>query len=107
MPCVFCDIAAGRTDRPILFRNEDVVAFLDARPIAPSHALIIPVRHVESLADAVDEALLGKLLAGARRAAKACGVLESGFRTLINTGAGGGQTVMHLHVHMIPGRPSL
>jgi histidine triad (HIT) family protein len=104
--CVFCRIARGELPAKILFRDDDVLAFSDVHPIAPVHVLVVPVRHVPSLAaiGPEDERLLGRLLAGVRRAAEACGVLESGFKTIVNTGRGGGQTVPHLHFHVIAGR---
>ncbi|WP_022652471.1 histidine triad nucleotide-binding protein [Aquaspirillum serpens] len=99
--CLFCKIAAGTIPSKIVYEDEDVLAFHDINPIAPVHFLIIPKRHIDSLAHATadDEALLGKLLALAPRLAAEQG-LKNGFKTAINTGRGGGQEVFHLHIHV-------
>lgn len=99
--CLFCKIAAGTIPSKIVYEDEDVLAFHDINPIAPVHFLIIPKRHIDSLAHATadDEGLLGKLLALAPRLAAEQG-LKNGFKTAINTGRGGGQEVFHLHIHV-------
>lgn len=99
--CLFCKIAAGTIPSKIVYEDEDVLAFHDINPIAPVHFLIIPKRHIDSLAHATadDEALLGKLLALAPPLAAEQG-LKNGFKTAINTGRGGGQEVFHLHIHV-------
>jgi len=104
--CLFCSIAHGRLPADILHRDDRVVAFRDIEPKAPVHLLVVPTRHVASL-DAVedqDRALLGALLWRAAELARSEGIAESGYRTVINTGAEGGQTVGHLHVHVLGGR---
>lgn len=90
----------------ILHQDERSVAFRDTNPQAPVHVLVIPVEHMDSLDDATqrDEATLGHLLRVAARVANEQGLTESGYRTVINTGAGVGQSVFHLHVHVLGGR---
>ena len=105
--CIFCKIVAGGIPAQVVHSDERAVAFRDINPQAPVHVLVIPREHVESLNDAglADEGLLGHLLRVAARVANEQGVAESGFRTVVNTGAGAGQTVFHLHVHVLGGRP--
>ena len=104
--CLFCKIVAGAIPAAKVFEDERAVAFRDINPQAPTHALVIPRQHVASLkeADEGHEALLGHLLLVAARVARAEGLAESGYRTVINTGAGAGQTVFHVHVHLLGGR---
>jgi histidine triad (HIT) family protein len=99
--CLFCRIAAGELPANKVYEDEDVFAFHDIRPIAPVHFMIIPKRHIASLAttESADEPLLGKMLALAPRLASEQG-LGHGFKTGINTGRGGGQEVFHLHIHV-------
>ena len=106
MDCLFCRIASGALPVPALYQDEQVFAFLDIAPQAPVHFLVIPKPHVQSLAHTAREhtALLGHLLAVAAELAAREG-LEDGFRTVINSGENGGQTVDHLHVHVMGGRP--
>jgi histidine triad (HIT) family protein len=93
---------AGTREATTVYADDLVVAFRDIRPIAPVHVLVVPRRHVESLAATDDEPLLGRLLAVGARIARAEGL--SGFKTVVNTGREAGQTVFHLHVHVIGGR---
>ncbi|MDE3021328.1 MAG: histidine triad nucleotide-binding protein [Pseudomonadota bacterium] len=104
MDCIFCRIVDGDLPSRRVYEDEDFLAFHDIRPIAPVHVLIIPKRHVESLLDisATDELMLGKLLVLAPKIAVSVG-LDTGFRSLINTGHGGGQEVFHLHLHVFGG----
>jgi len=103
--CPFCRIAAGEIPARKLFEDDDVVAFHDLNPQAPVHVLVIPRRHVVSLdaAEDGDAPLLGRLLAGARRAAREAGV-ASGYRVVTNCGAPAGQSVFHIHLHVLGGR---
>jgi histidine triad (HIT) family protein len=107
--CIFCKIATGAIPSNKVYEDEDVIVFHDLHPVAPVHVLVVPKTHIESLAHAEVEhqALLGKLMLVGARVADQLG-LQKGFRTVINTGAGGGQTVFHLHLHVIggPGLPS-
>ncbi|UXY15201.1 histidine triad nucleotide-binding protein [Chitiniphilus purpureus] len=102
--CIFCKIANGEIPSNKLFEDDDVLVFHDIHPVAPVHFLVVPKTHLTSLAQADDihQALLGKLLLVGARCAHELGLAE-GFRTIVNTGAGGGQTVFHLHVHVIGG----
>ncbi len=104
--CIFCKIVAGEIPAAKIFEDERAVAFRDVNPQAPMHALVIPRAHIASLADAgeADEALLGHLLLVAARVARDEGHAEGGFRTVVNTGAGAGQTVFHVHIHVLGGR---
>ena len=105
--CIFCKIVAGEIPAAKVFEDERAVVFRDINPQAPTHALVIPRAHVASLNEAgeADEALLGHLLLVAARVAREEGLAESGYRTVINTGAGAGQSVFHIHVHLLGGRP--
>jgi histidine triad (HIT) family protein len=104
--CLFCKIVAGEIPSEKLFEDERAIAFRDINPQAPTHLLVIPRAHLESLNDAAqtDEALLGHLLRVAARIANREGLSESGYRTVINTGADAGQSVFHVHVHLLGGR---
>jgi histidine triad (HIT) family protein len=105
--CVFCQIIAGRAPADIVRREDRVVAFRDLHPVAPTHILIVPVKHVVSLTElqAEDQAVLGSLFMVARSLAAEEKIDQSGYRLVVNTGAGGGQSVFHLHLHLIGGRP--
>ena len=102
--CIFCRIVRGEIPGKKIHEDADILAFLDIRPLAPVHFMIIPKQHIASLAecDAGHQALLGKILAAAPRLAREQGATD-GFRTIINTGRVGGQEVYHLHVHVIGG----
>jgi len=104
--CIFCTIASGNSPVKILFRDELVTAFVDLHPIAPVHILIIPNRHIESANHAKpgDENVIGHMVTVAKNLAKENGVSESGYRLVINTGPNAGQSVFHLHLHLIGGR---
>jgi histidine triad (HIT) family protein len=102
--CLFCRIARGDIPAAFVTETDDAVAFRDINPQAPLHVLVIPRKHVDSLASADDPALLGSLMALAARIAKEQGYSDSGYRTVINTGADAGQSVAHLHVHVLAGR---
>src|ERR1051325_190479 len=104
--CIFCKIIAGAIPASKVFEDERAVAFRDINPQAPTHALVIPREHIESLDEAAqrDESLLGHLLRVAARVANEEGLSDAGYRTVINTGAGAGQSVFHLHVHVLGGR---
>lgn len=101
--CVFCRIVRGEIPATVVARNDTVMAFRDLDAKAPVHLLVIPLEHVESLADSADPVALGELLAMARTVARQEG-LTGGYRVVINTGQDGGQTVGHLHAHVLGGR---
>ena len=105
--CIFCQVVAGEIPADIIYTDDRAVAFRDINPQAPVHALVIPREHLDSLDDAAasDETTLGHLLRVAARVANEQGLSESGYRTIINTGAGAGQSVFHLHLHVVGGRP--
>ena len=105
--CLFCKIMAGEIPGDLVHQDERCVVIRDINPQAPLHVLVIPREHVESLDDAAqkDEPLLGHLLRVGARVANEQGHDEGGYRTVINTGAGAGQSVFHLHVHVLAGRP--
>jgi len=105
--CLFCRIIAGDIPGDLIHQDERCVAFRDINPQAPMHVLIVPREHLESLDEASqkDEALLGHLLRIGARLANDQGYADSGYRTVINTGAGAGQSVFHLHAHVLAGRP--
>jgi histidine triad (HIT) family protein len=106
--CIFCQVVAGEISADIIYKDDRAVAFRDINPQARVHALVIPRDHLDSLDDAAargDEQTLGHLLRVAASVAKQEGLAESGYRTVINTGAGAGQSVFHLHLHVIGGRP--
>jgi histidine triad (HIT) family protein len=107
MDCVFCKIAAGEVPGDILYRDEEIVAFRDISPMAPVHLLVIPVKHINQLADLseADLPLMARLIGVANQLARQEGVAESGYRLVINSGKEGGQVVPHLHMHVIGGRP--
>ncbi len=105
--CVFCRISRGELPAKIVLEDEEALAFRDLNPQAPTHLLVIPRRHVESV-DALepsDQALAGHLLLLARKAAREEGLSEAGYRVVANIGSEGGQTVAHLHLHVLGGRP--
>jgi histidine triad (HIT) family protein len=102
--CLFCRIAKGEIPADIVMQNDDAVAFRDISPRAPTHILVIPRKHVESLGHADDSVDLGALIRTAADVARKEGLVDSGYRVVINTGSHGGQTVDHLHLHVLGGR---
>lgn len=102
--CLFCKIIKGDIPCRRVYEDDEVLAFHDIHPVAPVHFMLIPKLHLVSLAEAEDShaALLGKMMVLASKLAKEQG-LDNGFRTVINTGQGGGQEVFHLHIHVIGG----
>jgi histidine triad (HIT) family protein len=102
--CLFCKIASGEIPAQVVRRGERMLAFRDINPQAPVHVLVIPTTHIASLNDTNDHDLLGRLLGFARDIAAAEGIADSGYRVVANTNANGGQTVFHLHLHVLGGR---
>ena len=102
--CIFCKIVAGQIPSKKIYEDDDVLVFHDIHPVAPVHFMLIPKQHVASLADCEESHrdILGRMLLLAPRLAKEQG-LKDGFRTVINTGPGGGQEVFHLHIHVFGG----
>ena len=105
--CLFCKIIAGSIPATIVHKDEHVTAIRDINPQAPTHILILPNPHLASMAEARagDEPLLGTLLLAASQIAEKEGLTAGGYRLVVNTGAGAGQSVFHLHVHLLGGRP--
>ncbi len=103
-PCIFCRIARGEIHAQMVANSKDIAAFRDLNPQAPVHILIIPKKHVTSLDDVSDSDLLGRMMALAAAIARQEKIAKSGYRTVINTGPDGGQSVDHLHIHLLGGR---
>jgi histidine triad (HIT) family protein len=104
--CLFCKIIERTIPASIVYEDERVLAFNDINPQAPTHVLVIPRRHISTLNDITteDDRLVGELVRRAALIAKDKGLSESGFRTVVNTMAGAGQSVFHIHVHLLGGR---
>ena len=102
--CLFCRIIRGEIPAKLVYESPEVVAFRDINPQAPTHILVIPREHVPSLNQATDAAMLGRLSVVAAELAKKEGIADAGYRTVINTNAGAGQTVFHVHLHLLGGR---
>ena len=102
--CIFCKIVERAIPADIVHEDDDVVAFNDISPQAPCHVLFIPKRHVATINDLDDAALLAKLMFAARAHAQRLGFAASGYRLVLNCNADGGQTVYHLHLHLLAGR---
>lgn len=105
-PCIFCEIIAGHLPGDIVYRDEAVTAFNDRFPRAPKHILIIPNKHLDSINSVMetDSELMGKLILTAKKLAADAGISESGYRIVINTGPDSGQSVHHLHIHLLGGK---
>ena len=105
--CLFCGIAAKTVPARLAHEEDDLLAFHDIRPQAPVHLIVIPKRHVSRVADLseADAALVGRLVVAANGLARQQQITESGYRLVINCNAHGGQTVYHLHLHLLGGRP--
>ena len=106
MACIFCEIAEGRRPSRQVYADEQLVAFHDIHPQAPTHVLVVPRRHVTSLLDLApgDDALVGTLVRTARELAHALGVAQDGFRLVFNCGDDAGYSVHHIHLHLLGGR---
>ncbi|MBL3590881.1 MAG: histidine triad nucleotide-binding protein [gamma proteobacterium endosymbiont of Lamellibrachia anaximandri] len=105
--CLFCKMVSGDIQPNVVYEDDDVLAFRDLNPQAPTHILVIPKRHISTLNDLEpgDEALMGNLVLTAARIAGKEGIAEAGYRTLLNCNAEAGQTVFHIHLHLLGGRP--
>jgi len=102
--CLFCRIIRGEIPAKIVAENAHCVAFRDINPQAPTHVVIVPREHVASLNEAKDAAMIGQLSLMATEIARREGIADRGYRTVVNTNADAGQTVFHLHLHLIGGR---
>ena len=106
MDCLFCKIVAGEIPADIVYESDDAIAFRDINPKAPTHVLVIPRQHISTINDIAveDEALVGKLFTVAREIASADGVAEDGYRVTMNCNEAAGQSVFHIHLHVLGGR---
>jgi histidine triad (HIT) family protein len=106
MPCLFCQIVQREIPASIVYEDDHVLAFNDINPQAPTHVLVIPKRHVATLNDleSSDDGMVGELVRRAAAIAKERGLSASGYRTVFNTHADAGQTVFHIHLHLLGGR---
>lgn len=104
--CLFCQIVSRQVPGKIVYEDDDVLAFSDIRPVAPTHALVIPKRHIASLNDLEpsDAELVGKMVLVAKKIAKEAGLADEGWRLVVNTGPNAGQSVFHIHAHVLGGR---
>ncbi len=105
--CLFCKFVSGEIAPNIVYQDDDVLAFRDINPQAPTHVLVIPKRHIPTLNDlsSEDAELVGKLYLTAKKVAEDEGIDESGYRTVMNCNEEAGQTVFHIHLHLLGGRP--
>ena len=105
--CIFCKIAAGTARGDIVYQDDLVTAFRDIHPVAPTHILIVPNRHIASVNEVLpeDEPTLGRLFTAARIIAEQEGIASDGYRLIVNTGPHAGQVVFHIHLHLIGGQP--
>lgn len=105
--CIFCKIVSGAVKGDVVYQDEDVVAFRDLAPQAPTHVLVVPRRHIATINDLQPETapLIGKLYLAAKQVAEREGLSERGYRTVINCNAEAGQAVFHIHLHVLGGRP--
>jgi histidine triad (HIT) family protein len=102
--CLFCRIVRREIPATYVYEDEHCVAFRDIGPQAPTHILVVPRQHISTLDDVTDPLLIGRVMTAAQEIARKENIVESGYRTVINTNAGAGQSVFHLHVHVLGGR---
>jgi histidine triad (HIT) family protein len=104
--CLFCKIGSGDIPADVIYEDDDVIAFRDINPQAPTHALIIPKRHIATIndLDPADDATVGRLYLAAKQIAADEGFAEDGYRVTMNCNAAAGQTVFHIHLHLLGGR---
>lgn len=106
MPCLFCQIAEGKIPAKVVLQDDQVIAFHDIDPKAPTHVLVVPKRHITSITDLAegDDALAGRLVRTARDIARDQGLADRGFRLVFNAGDDAGYSVHHIHLHLVGGR---
>ncbi len=102
--CIFCKLANGEIPTEFLYEDENVAAFRDAHPLAPVHVLVVPKTHHENILDSVPAQTLASVAKAIESVVDATSIRESGFRVVTNTGSDGGQSVMHLHFHILGGK---
>ena len=107
MDCLFCKIVAGEIPADIVFESDNALAFRDINPQAPTHVLVIPRKHIATINDISDDdqALVGSLYTAAREIAAADGIADDGYRTVMNCNESAGQSVFHIHLHVLGGKP--
>lgn len=107
MDCVFCAIGSGAIGASKRYEDDDLLAFDDLHPKAPTHVLVVPRRHIPSVRELTDAdaALVGRLVLAARAIAERVGIAEGGYKLIVNCGRDGGQVIPHLHVHLLGGKP--
>ncbi len=105
--CIFCKIASGALQADRVYEDDEVLAFRDIAPLAPTHVLVIPKRHIDTLndLDELSSPLVGRMFLAAREVALRDGISERGYRTVMNCNAEAGQVIFHIHLHVIGGRP--
>ncbi len=106
MECLFCRISQGNIPADVIFRENGIVAFHDISPQAPTHVLLIPEKHISTLNDLTeaDRDIMGNIILGAKKVAAELGLAEDGYRLVMNCNGDGGQTVFHIHCHLLGGR---
>lgn len=104
--CIFCKIITGDIPSETVYRDDKIIAFRDVNPVAPTHILIVPVKHFDTIADVpeTDFSLVGDMMKLANKLAEQEGIADTGYRLVINCGEYGGQLVRHLHLHLVGGR---
>ena len=104
--CIFCKIVSGDIPGDIVYQDDDVLAFRDLNPQAPTHVLVIPKKHISTTNDIQpeDASLVGKMFLAAQQVAQQEGIAESGYRSVLNCNEGAGQSVFHIHLHILGGR---
>jgi histidine triad (HIT) family protein len=107
MDCIFCRIVAGQSQSDVLYQDEEITAFRDIKPLAPTHILIVPNEHVTTAKELLerDSSLLPRMFSKAHDLAEAAGISDKGYRLVINTGPDAGQVINHLHLHLLGGKP--
>lgn len=105
--CLFCKMVSGEIQPDTIYEDDEVLGFRDLNPQAPTHVLVVPKTHISTINDLEDNhsALVGKLYLAAKKIAADEGIADDGYRTVMNCNAGAGQTVFHLHLHVLGGRP--
>ena len=107
MDCLFCKILSGEIPAELVYESDTAVAFRDINPQAPTHVLVIPRRHISTINDIGedDQAMIGSLFTAAKKIAEQEGIAEDGYRAVMNCNEGAGQSVFHIHLHVLGGRP--
>jgi len=106
MSCLFCNIVAKKIPADVVYEDEHVLAFRDIRPVAPAHVLVVPREHIAYTHELEPEhvTVMGQLMLASRKVAEELGLVESGYRLVVNDGPAAGQTVFHIHLHVLGGR---